>query len=362
MDSKILWEESDWSVKGKLSGSGSNLATPKLPYSIVDPAPTGQNGDTDDAKDTNLLKLNNNLGVPTNVVNTEGKQDTAYVLRWPSVTLGNNQVAHFASNIGATVSGYALPTVRKTYTNLTSSDGNNVGDTLKFTLTVRNDGYNSHWNITKIIDNLPAGLTLVPGSVQDSSWISGNNINFDPQLALADNSEQVYTFQAKINNQAPYNLSEGNLINRASFTGHNDSLNDSKTYMDSVKIPVNMPKFNYRFTKLVRNDTTNSGGSFSSKVDATKGDTVEYRVILNSNGSSTLTGANFSDTLPAGLELEPNSVTLNGASESSLNFPVGSLANNVNNTILFKAKVTGINASTASNTAYLNNVTTSGSK
>jgi len=50
---------------------------------------------------------------------------------------------------------------------------------------------------------------------------------------------------------------------------------------------------------------------------------------------------------------------MDGVTKDGLNFSVNPLSNNANHTILFKAKVTGIDASTASNTAYFNNVVTS---
>lgn len=351
---RILTNPTDWSIKGKQNKSTSDITNPKIPWNGTS---EGQNGDTADAAGTNLLKSNG-----YDVVNSAGLQDSAYTLRWPSTDLYGGQVAEYSSTIGATVAGYAIPIVSKTYTNLTSpgSTVNHVGDKLRFTLNVKNEGYQSSWAMTRILDEMPAGLTI-DKSTTLSSLINGDNIDFNPNSSVDVGGSAAFTFTATINNQAPYHLTNGNLTNTASFTGNNTNQNDSKTYKSSIDIPVETPTFKYRFTKQVRNDTTDPNGAFSSETSGKKGDTIEYNVNFTSNGTSTFNGANFADNLPDGLEFVPKSTTLDGVSNNSdsLNFSVGSLSNNTTHTISFKAKVTGIDASTASNTAYFNNVVTS---
>ncbi|MFC6175710.1 DUF11 domain-containing protein [Companilactobacillus huachuanensis] len=352
---RILSNPTDWSVKGKQNKSTSDITAPKLPWASN---PTSdQDGDTNDAAGTNLLISNG-----YNVVNSAGLQDSAYTLRWPQTNLSPGQVAEFSSTIGATVAGYAVPMVSKTYTNLTSPNStvNHVGDKLRFSLNVKNEGYQSAWTLTKILDNMPEGLTIDKSTTQ-STLINGDAIDFNPNTNINSDSgvtSASYTFDATINNQAPYYLTNGNLTNTAYFTGNNVNQSDSKTYKASIDVPVETPTFKYRFTKQVRNDTTDPNGTFSSKTTGKKDDIIEYNVNFTSNGTSTLSGANFADSLPDGLELVPGSITLDGTAKDSLNFSVGSLSNNSTHVISFKAKVTGIEASTASNTAYLNNVLT----
>lgn len=353
---RVLTNPVNWGVKGM--SNGSPITNPKLPWSSS-PGIT-ENGDTNDDAGTNLLKTSTG----ENIVDTSKNQDSAYTLRWPETNLLSGQVAEFSSTIGATVAGYAIPVVSKTYTNLTSpgSTVNHVGDKLRFTLNVKNEGYQSSWSMTNILDKMPAGLTI-DKSTTLSSLINGDNIDFNPNTNLGDtgNNSASFTFDATINNQAPYNLKNGNLTNTASFTGNNVNQNDSKTHTSSVDIPVEVPTFKYRFTKQVRNDTTDPNGAFSSETSGKKGDTIEYKVNFTSNGTSTFNGANFADNLPDSLEFVPKSTTLDGVSNNSdnLNFSVGPLSNTTTHTIAFKAKVTGIDASTASNTAYFNNVVTS---
>ncbi len=358
---RVLTNPTNWGVKG-MTGN-TQISDPKLPW-LSSMSTSTDYGDTDTPVNTNLLKSKNSAGSLVDVVDIHGFQDSAYTLRWPEVTLNKGDVAEFSSTVGATIANYAIPRISKTYTNLTSpgSTVNHVGDKLRFTLTVKNDGYKSTWLLTKILDNMPAGLTIDKSTTQ-SSLIDGDAINFNPNTSVSSpdingNKTAIFTFDATVNNQAPYNLTNGKLTNTAYFTGNNINMADSKTDHASVDIPVEMPTFKYRFTKQVRNDTTDPNGSFSSKTTGKKDDTIEYKVAFNSNGTSSLSGANFADSLPDGLELIPDSVSLNGTPESSLNFSTGALKNNVENIVSFKAKVTGITASTASNTAYLNNVLT----
>lgn len=361
---RVFSNPTNWSVKGKQGyGSSSNMTSPMLPYSSspIDPI---NRGDTNAAKDQNLLVGTNASGGTYNVVDKNNKQDTAYTLRWNETNLAGGEVAHFASDIGASVAGVPVPIISKTYKNLTSTNGkNNVGDTLQFTLKAKNNGFSSSWTYSRILDSLPTGLTVKKGSIT-SSTINGVDYTPDGKIdkgVLTDNNEAIYTFDATINNQAPYNLdANGDLTNEVSFTGHTTGYNDTKVYKDSVKIPVVTPSFKYHFTKLVKNESTDPNGAYTAETAGQKGNIIDYQVQFTSNGTSTLTGANFSDTLPDGLTLVPNSVSLDNVAKDSLNFPVGSLSNNSTHTILFKATVTGIDASTASNTAYLNNVTTSG--
>jgi len=362
---RVLTNPTYWSVKGKEKyGSNTDISNPTLPWAST-PNST-QNGDTADAPDTDLLMSNGNK-----VVDSKSNQDSAYTLRWPETNLLGGQVQEYSSTIGATVAHYAALNPSKTYTNLSSSSGNHVGDKLKFTLKIKNEGYKSNWLLSHVVDNMPTGLTIDPNSVMvgsqlmPSSWVSGNSLDAYPSNPnpciipdTGSNSTYTITFNATINNQAPYN-NNGNLTNTVTFTGQNTNIVDTPTdHSDSVNIPVITPTFKYRFTNQVRNDTTDPNGAFSSKTTGKKDDIVEYKVNFNSTGNSSLSSANFANNLPDGLELVPGSVTLNGASKDGLNFSTGSLSNNVNNIISFKAKITGIAESTASDNAYLNNVST----
>src|SRR5699024_10691047 len=111
---RVLTNPTNWGVKGKVNNTGSNISDPSLPW-VAKPS-SSQVGDTKADADADLLK-GSNYGREYDIVDGNGKQDTAYTLRWPQENLEVGQVNKYVSNIGATISGYAIPTVKKTYTN-----------------------------------------------------------------------------------------------------------------------------------------------------------------------------------------------------------------------------------------------------
>lgn len=347
---------SDWSVKGKQGyGSSSDIVSPKLTWGDSDKI--GNQGDTADAAGTDLLQMPN-----YKVVDKNDKQDTAYILRWPESTVPAGGVAHFGSNIGAMLSGLAVPLLSQSYKNITNTNGtNNVGDNLQFTFTLKNTGYNSSWIIDKILDSFPKGLKITSSVINNSN----NTIDGAPSSsAVKDGTSDVLTVDATITNEAPLN-NDGNLVNTVTYTGHTSGKSDTQSISSSIKIPVKIPNFNYSFQNYVKNETTNADGDYASKVTAHKDDVIDYKVDFNSTGSDSLKDSYFYDVIPDGLEIVPNSFALNGTSITNsesgnkLGFMTGSLNNNTDNIITFKAKVTSPTALTASNTAQLTHITTS---
>lgn len=278
---RVLAYPDNWSIKGK-DNNKVEISSPTLPVVKGDNQDAKLNGDTNAKADQNLLIGKNNSGQEYKIVNGNGKQDTSYILRWPYTTLAPGSVAKFVSNIGATVKPYAIPTVKKTYKNLTSKDGtNNVGDKLHFTLSVRNDGYGSNWIISKIKDDLPTGLTIDPNSALVNE--SGTGIDYNPNAGVTDGATATYEFDATINNKAPVYATNGKITNTVQFTGYNKGFSDTRTYEDSVDIPIETPDYAYDFTHQVRNVTADPNSDFSDSVDATTGDQLEIKSVFTAS-------------------------------------------------------------------------------
>lgn len=278
---RVLAYPDNWSIKGK-DNNKVEISSPTLPVVKGDNQDAKLNGDTNAKADQNLLIGKNNSGQEYKIVNGNGKQDTSYILRWPYTTLAPGGVAKFVSNIGATVKPYAIPTVKKTYKNLTSKDGtNNVGDKLHFTLSVRNDGYGSNWIISKIKDDLPTGLTIDPNSALVNE--SGTGIDYNPNAGVTDGATATYEFDATINNKAPVYATNGKITNTVQFTGYNKGFSDTRTYEDSVDIPIETPDYAYDFTHQVRNVTADPNSDFSDSVDATTGDQLEIKSVFKAS-------------------------------------------------------------------------------
>lgn len=278
---RVLAYPDNWSIKGK-DPNKVEISSPKLPFTTEENPSANISGDTNAAADQNLMVGKNNSGQEYKIVNGNGKQDTSYILRWPYTTLAPGGVAKFVSNIGATVKPYAIPTVKKTYKNLTSKDGtNNVGDKLHFTLSVRNDGYGSNWIISKIKDDLPTGLTIDPNSALVNE--SGTGIDYNPNAGVTDGATATYEFDATINNKAPVYATNGKITNTVQFTGYNKGFSDTRTYEDSVDIPIETPDYAYDFTHQVRNVTADPNSDFSDSVDATTGDQLEIKSVFTAS-------------------------------------------------------------------------------
>lgn len=278
---RVLAYPDNWSIKGK-DPNKVEISSPKLPFTTEENPSANISGDTNAAADQNLMVGKNNSGQEYKIVNGDGKQDTSYILRWPYTTLAPGNVAKFVSNIGATVKPYAIPTVKKTYKNLTSKDGtNNVGDKLHFTLSVRNDGYGSNWIISKIKDDLPTGLTIDPNSALVNE--SGTGIDYNPNAGVTDGATATYEFDATINNKAPVYATNGKITNTVQFTGYNKGFSDTRTYEDSVDIPIETPDYAYDFTHQVRNVTADPNSDFSDSVDATTGDQLEIKSVFTAS-------------------------------------------------------------------------------
>ncbi|WCG35020.1 isopeptide-forming domain-containing fimbrial protein [Companilactobacillus farciminis] len=357
---RVLAYPDNWSQKGMQYGSSTPIKSPSLPVVISNDPTDDQIGDTKADPDQNLLIGKNNSGQEYKIVNGSGKQDTSYILRWPYTTVEPGGVAKFVSNIGATVKPYAIPTVKKTYKNLTSKDGtNNVGDKLHFTLSVRNDGYGSNWIISKIKDDLPNGLTIDPNSALINE--SGTGIDYNPNTGVTDGATATYEFDATINNKAPIYAPNGILTNTVQFTGYNKGFSDTRTYEDSVDIPIEIPNYSYDFTHQVRNITADPNSNFSDTVDATTGDTLEIKSVFTAsvatdNRTRYVNNINTGYTSKDKLQLVPGSVTLNGAGQSDSIFngiyPPVTPANQ-SNTFIFHVKVNSNIEETIENYAQL---------
>jgi len=365
----------NWSLKGKpLNGRTGDLTSPKLTYNLDD---SNNIGDYSRPAGSPLLYGVGAGGAIFPIVNNNNEQDSAYTLRWKPTTLNPGQTTHYSSAIGGTLPGYATPTVSKTCVNKTRNINNSqIGDTLQFTLTVSISG--SSWDYNRLLDTMPTGLTLDPNSVKyvwtekepsgsgsnlhdvdvikssygvPASSTTNNTIDYDPNTTIGDKGKYVVTYDATINNKATPNIT-----NNAYFTGHNHVHNNGDVTSPATKsIPVTLPNFKYQFTNQIRNDTTDPDGAFSSSTNGKQGDIIEYQTTLSPIGIDFLKSGHFNDVVPDGLELVPDSITVNGSKQNTLDFDTSSITSGNPLTVDFKAKITNINKATVTNTATITN-------
>ena len=314
--------------------------------------------------------------------------DTSYTLKWDPTTLEPGETAHFGSTIGVTAKPFSIPSPSKTYKNETRSDGTNkVGDKLKFSLKMTNNGYGSKWNYNKLVDVIPKGLQVDASTLKltDSYGAtqildpsdynaSTNTITIPPALTLTDEQHATVTFEAQITKDALSIFGDENTItNTASFTGLDVGNNETteKTFTASVDIKVEPPDYSYSFTKLIKK---HEDSDYTTSVTAKSGDIVDYQILytVDSNSKDTLkAGAVIDDDLPNGLELDHSSIKIWGPSNDDNE---GYHQNNINTgnitaasrgqrvKIEFSAKVTASTAGKITNTAYITNVNTTGNQ
>lgn len=377
----------NWDSKGKADiNAGGAITSPSLKYSggttTVDADSFGDNGRL--AGSNLLYGIRNGVTYP--VVDENHKQNSAYTLRWPMKDkMQPGETLHYASNIGATLAGYSIPNVKKTYTNTTPhSDGlNHLGDKLRFTLTVQNDGLRSSWNFKQIQDAMPTGLTIDPNSASykwtemttsgtgnnqvdtevtkgsgdiPSSYLLDNKLNFTPNTNITEKGKYYITFDATINSKA-----SGTLTNTANFTGANVTYADGdKSYKASVDIPVAASNFKPDFSNQLRN-VSNNDSTFNSTATGEAGNIIEFKSILTSTGSDAMKTGNYVNSVindnPSNLKLVSGSVSVNGVPQPD-SVGTGLSVTGPSATVIFRAEIIGKTQTSISNTALMNNVTT----
>lgn len=321
---------------------------------------------------------NNPLG--TNLLGAS--VDSSYALRWEPTTLEPGEVAHYGSTMGVTAKPYSVPSPKKTYTNLSSTDGkNHIGDKLKFSLQITNDGYGANWHYKQLTDVIPEGLQIDASSLKlidnsgntttlDSTNYDATNrtLTVPTNKALTDNQSATVTFEANITSDAMQNLdSTGNLTNKADFTGLDNNVVNAqdKTFSASVKIPVEAPDFNFSFTKQVRN-VTNNEADFQNDTSAKQGDLVEYKIVyaVASDSKDYLaSGAQLTDDIPDGIQRVGNATITgpDGVTYPSANINTGiiDVKQGQSVVITFQAKVTQNSAGIITNLAKVTGGVTS---
>lgn len=229
----------------------------------------------------------------------------------------------------------ATPELTKTVTNLTHTTGENkVGDTLEYTITASNKALGSTWQNVIVTDKLPAGITLVEGSLiaqmpgsADAGSIADDQVYNQDEHALSWNVGNIQggetatlKFKATINDKAiDYADSEEGKANRdisntVSVKGSKDS-NDKEIEIadptpvtpnpgDDKEWPVTPSDPKPEITKTVTNKTDPNG---YLQVD----DVLTYEITLkNVEPNSLWKDVKTTDPLTGGVDFVPGSIKL----------------------------------------------------
>ena len=204
-----------------------------------------------------------------------------------------------------------------------------VGDIVTFTVAVKNNGNRDATGIA-VRDNLPAGFSLVTGSVSNQGNFNagGNAINWSG-LSVANGATLNLTYRARVNAATG---TSNEYTNTAQITASDqvdpnstpNNNNPSEDDQDAVTLTPTQ-NVDLAITKQINNATPNVGS------------TVQFSIEVVNNGPSTATAVVANDILPSGYTWL--STTGAGYNNVSGQWIIGTLLNGAKATLVISARV-----------------------
>ncbi|WP_205943052.1 DUF7507 domain-containing protein [Pedobacter frigidisoli] len=311
--------------------NGGNIA--RTGVKVSDPIPANTTYVNASANAGGLLASNavnwNNLTIPANSQITVSFKVTVNATI-PSGTLAINNIAIITDpgNASATLNpSVSIPTEGKLEGSKSVSDGkgNNDGkaqanEVLTYSLEVRNTG-GSALNGVVISDELPAGLTYVPGSVSGYGTVTNNTLKWT--INMQPNSSTVLTFDAKVAPDVNSYSTLKNVVLMTSPTG--------LTIQPQATIDVD------KSADLVITK------ELMTKGDIATGSEVMYKITVTNKGANKATGVTVTDKIPTIIDAPKEIIVTVGTTSYSattrdLVWLVGTLDLNQTATITFKSR------------------------
>ncbi|MEF9992482.1 MAG: SdrD B-like domain-containing protein, partial [Peptostreptococcaceae bacterium] len=192
-----------------------------------------------------------------------------------------------------------------TLTNIKSVDKvySNVGDTLTYTLTFKNTG-NINANNVLIKDPLPAGTTLVPGSLISSIPYTGTDLSSGLTLTnpILPNQTLTIVYKVLVGNTIP----NPNPIPNTATSAYTFTVNPAVPNGASSNGTTNTVATTINHADLL------SPGNFVKSVDNTLakvGDTLTYTLVIKNTGNAPATNVLVTDPIPNGTTFVSGSIT-----------------------------------------------------
>jgi uncharacterized repeat protein (TIGR01451 family) len=174
-----------------------------------------------------------------------------------------------------------------------------VGDQVEFNVKVRNTG-NTRLEDAHVIDNLPAGLNYVPGSL--IKIVDGNKTQLsDADAAKLFVGDGLDIGPCELNSNVSFRFittvksgtEQTNLVNEAIVNSEGLTASDTAAVcVEKILTP------NLILNKTVRDVTTNEQ-NFVKSNQAFSGDILEYQIAFSNTGNGPADQVLISDTLPA---------------------------------------------------------------
>ena len=276
-----------------------------------------------------------------NTANSTGKSfDENDVVVDSKGTVTSSEIYVFKDNV--------QPHLIKSVKNITEpshgNDKNYVGDKLEYTITIANNqSHASLWGNVFLSDELPPGVTFVPGSIAIDGLISGSEATYDSASrkievkigGLKNLESRKISFEVTVDNKAAgTTITNVALANGSDENNTHIAINSQDKGMDIQMVPV-VPSL----VKTVANETSTDG---KHKI----GDILKYTVIVSNQATekSAWTDVLITDTLPANVTLDESSITIDGHSAGNkaifaggvLTVDLGDIGKGVSKTITFK--------------------------
>jgi uncharacterized repeat protein (TIGR01451 family) len=166
------------------------------------------------------------------------------------------------------------------------------GDTLAFTIKVKNTGSTGATSVA-VADTLPAGETVVAGSVTGGGTLAGRVITYPPfNLALNDSVSFLYRVTI------------------------DTAVVDSVSLTNTVRISANSVTQLIASTVIPRNRPVMVFSKISSVPSPRPGDTLTYTITYTNTGTGKASQVVVTDSIPLRTTYIPQSVTLNAVAKT----------------------------------------------
>ncbi|MED5019582.1 S-layer homology domain-containing protein [Paenibacillus chibensis] len=203
----------------------------------------------------------------------------------------------------------------------------NVGDTIAFTVTVKNNGPASATDVV-VTDLLPAGLTFVSAMPSQGTYVTSTGTWTVGTIPVG--SPVSLMLQARV-------VSPSAQTNTATVSHAYQS--DPDTSNNTASVTVTPQQADLSVANTVSNATSNVG------------DTITFTVTVSNNGPASATSVVVTDLLPAGLTFVSATPSQGSYTSATGAWTVGTVAKNLTATLSLQAKVVSPNAQT--NTATI---------
>lgn len=209
-----------------------------------------------------------------------------------------------------------------------------IGDTINYTISLRNTGNTSANNII-FYDTIPTGTTFVSNSLKINGITQSGATPCPPTGIsigdLAPGTASIISFQTKVDNDPRVNA-----INNTGSVSYNYTLDPANLIEERAYNSSNTVCSNVINAKLSNLKKT------TDREFADIGDIITYTTSFSNLGNTPLNNVIFKDTIPNGTVLVPNSLNINGVTNTNNpqdGINIGTLAIGSSSTISFQVIV-----------------------